>query len=170
MVPAARGHPVTDPDLALEGRLFSRLLVRPLRNHRSAEGGEYVWLSCWPGDRIEREPGVRYTAPPEGDPDDMLQDDKYATWVGYEEDDLGLEYLLGTDRSEAALVSFLAGRGIAPGQPFCARFHSMRGGYGWDGEWDSESEADVVAVEPWTSEQVASAWQDWMNKGQVLWP
>ena len=92
-----------------EGRITAHRLMLPFQRLRSIEGGEYLWLRCWPTDGFELVE-AEYLDEFDYD-DDTAGYGPHETWVQYEIEMVGIRDMLGVRGDE---VSFLAAHGVAP--------------------------------------------------------
>jgi len=82
-------------------------------------------------------------------------------WEWVNEDLLNYMFTGKASHDTEALVAEFLQMGIAPGQPFLIDMTFMSTCYG--DEYDYEVDWELVAVEPWSAEQVLAAWEEWLK-------
>lgn len=86
--------------------------------------------------------------------------DGHCDWFAYETSEGTIEVMIDMPREFDERLNWLAGLGIAPGQPFLLEIPMPK--YTFD-EWTREADTiyvncRVIEIEPWTRAMVADAW------------
>lgn len=105
-----------------------------------------------------------------------------ASWLWYEVDALGEDFTVRTafDDQDGDSWEVAMRAGLSPGQSFTVLFSSFRSYRSYEGEYDTEFEAEVVAIESRTDTEHLAAWEelfaDWAEPlvvpvvGGCRWP
>lgn len=105
-----------------------------------------VWLRCWPADGF-----------------DMAGEDEIGSmpmWLSCLVEDIGWDHVLDVpwqfldDGNGWPTFRWLAKNGIAPDQPFLIEVGGYTTTRSYEGEWDAEWHADLIAIEKWPHDRV----------------
>lgn len=69
------------------------------------------------------------------------------------------------DSASKGYVTWALQKGLTIGQPFLVRFHKPRYWQDYWGEWDAETFAEIVHIDPWPVEKVIADLEDWIARG-----
>lgn len=113
-------------------------------------GDRFIWLRAGsPEEDLELE--AVYARPEHIDPD--------RDWLQHVVDGIGWAECIGAGAGcRDDMLKWLAENGVAPGQAFQV-WMTYACWRSYDGEWDDDMTAEVVAVEPWDPRRIAAAWE-----------